>query len=279
MDDDALQAAQEVARASVSRDGGLQQPQARSSEDSGVKPSQLSDMDIETLRCRFPILAELSTGFIRGLSATELLSLERASFKQRESERFKDAEEKLATNRVNLGLSCAEVKAGQDDRWAKLHEARFLPGAGCSAAKLWLTAREAIGLNGHPAISTYDMQAVGLAGFVTARGWCELANLSSAKLLVKMFNINNCTARTSGSRSRQEEDDLADFAEVGEFIVALRAMPSAMAFVMPWNMSIAALEGFLINSRFCRDEIGGLEKQASILTNLADYVISENANR
>jgi hypothetical protein len=246
--------------------------------DSGIRPSQLSDTDIEMLRNRFPILAELSTGFIRGLSATELLSLERASFKQRESERFKDAEEKLATNRVNLGLSCTEIKAGQDDRWSKLHESRFLPGAGCSGTKLWLSARETIGLNGHPAISTYDMQAVGLAGFVTARGWCELANPSSAKMSVKMFNINNCAARTSGSRSKQDEDNLADFAEVGEFIVALRAMRSAMAFVMPWNMSIAAL-GFLINSRFCRDEIGGLEKQASILTSFADYVISENANR
>jgi hypothetical protein len=244
-----------------------------------MRPSQLSDADIDTLRARFPILAELSTGFIRGLSATELLSLERASFKQRESEKLKDAEEKLAANRVNLGLSCTEVRAGQDDRWARLHDARFLAGAGCSATKLWITAREVLGLNGHPPISTYDMQAVGLAGFVTARGWCEIANPSSPKLSVRMFNINNCAARASSSKSRQDDEDLIDFAEVGEFIVALRAMRSAMAFVMPWNMSIAALEGFLINTRFCKDELGGLEKQASILTSFTDYVLSENANR
>jgi hypothetical protein len=114
-------------------------------EEAGPRPSQLSDADIDTLRARFPILAELSTGFIRGLSATELLSLERASFKQRESEKLKDAEEKLAANRVNLGLSCTEVRAGQDDRWARLHDARFLAGAGCSATKLWITAREVLG--------------------------------------------------------------------------------------------------------------------------------------
>jgi hypothetical protein len=60
------------------------------------KKSQLSDTEIESLRGRFPILAELSTGFIRGLSATELLTLERASFKQRESEKFRDTGEKLA---------------------------------------------------------------------------------------------------------------------------------------------------------------------------------------
>ena len=52
-----------------------------------------------------------------------------------------------------------------------------------------------------------------------------------------------------------------------------------MSFVMPWNLSVAALEGFLINTRFCRDEIGNLEKQASILTSFTDYVLSENANR
>jgi hypothetical protein len=248
-------------------------------EESGLRSSHLSDADIKTLRGRFPILAELSTGFIRGLSATELLSLERASFKQRESEKFKDAEEKLASNRVNLGLHCTEIKAGQDDRWSRLHDARFLAGAGCSATKLWLTAREQIGLNGHPPISTYDMQAVGLAGFVTARGWCEIANPSSPKISVRMFNINNCAARASSSRAKQGDDELVDFAEVGEFVVALRAMRSAMAFVMPWNMSIAALEGFLINTRFCKDELTGLEKQASILTSFTDYVLSENANR
>ncbi len=121
------------------------------------------------------------------------------------------------------------MKAGHDDRWTRLHEARFLAGAGCSATKLWLTAREAIGLNGHPPISTYDMQTVGLAGFVTARGWCEIANPSSPKLSVRMFNINNCAARAASCKSKQDEDELVDFAEVGEFVVALRAMRSAMA--------------------------------------------------
>lgn len=103
----------------------------RPAEDYGTRPFQLSDVDIEALCGRFLILAELSTVFIRGLSATELLSLERASFKQRESEKFKDAEDKLASNRVNLGLHSTEVKAGLDNRWARLHEARFLAGAGC----------------------------------------------------------------------------------------------------------------------------------------------------
>ncbi len=38
----------------------------RTAEESSARQSQLSDADIDTLRGRFPILAELSTGFIRG---------------------------------------------------------------------------------------------------------------------------------------------------------------------------------------------------------------------
>ncbi len=51
----------------------------------------------------------------------------------------------------------------------------------------------------------------------------------------------------------------------------------AMASVMPWNMYIAVLEVFLI--KFCKENIGNLEKQTSILTSFTDYVLSENANR
>ncbi len=87
---------------------------------------------------------------------------------QRESEWFKDVEETQATNRVNLGLYCIEAKAGQDDHWPRLHEAYFLAGAGCSATKLWLTAHEVIGLNGHPPFSSYNMQVVGLASIFMA---------------------------------------------------------------------------------------------------------------
>jgi hypothetical protein len=56
-------------------------------------------------------------------------------------------------------------------------------------------------------------------------------------------------------------------------------MRSAMMMVMPWNFSIAALEGFLINSRYCKDDIGQLEKQAQILTQFCDYITKENASR
>jgi hypothetical protein len=44
-------------------------------------------------------------------------------------------------------------------------------------------------------------------------------------------------------------------------------------------MSIVALENFLLDSRMCNNDIGGLEKQATILTRFCDYLLSENAAR
>ncbi len=47
--------------------------------------------------------------------------MEKASMKRGEQERFKDAEDRLTTNRIDLGIATAKVMAGVDDRWAKLH--------------------------------------------------------------------------------------------------------------------------------------------------------------
>jgi hypothetical protein len=54
-------------------------------------------------------------------------------------------------------------------------------------------------------------------------------------------------------------------------------MRTAASFIMPWNYSFVALENFLINSRFCRDDLGEIENKAQLLTQFTDYVLSENA--
>jgi hypothetical protein len=102
---------------------------------------RLDDNDIEVLREKFPFLKQLSTNYIKGLTPRELLNMEKASIKRGEHERFKDAEDRLTSNWIDLGITTAKVMAGLDDRWAKLRNGQFLAGAGCSASKLWLTAR------------------------------------------------------------------------------------------------------------------------------------------
>jgi hypothetical protein len=156
-----------------------------------------------------------------------------------------------------------------------LHEARFLPGAVCSTAKLWLAARKLIGLNGADPLGNYDMAALGLGGQTTSKGWIDIADPSSTKATIRSFNINNCGQKSSGSSGKEDKD----FVEVAEFTVAIRTIRTAMHLVHSWNLSIVALENFLLNNKMCSADIGGLEKQAAILTRFTDYVLSENAAR
>ena len=70
---------------------------------------RLDDNDIEVLREKFPFLKQLSTNYIKGLTPSELLNMEKASMKRGEQERFKDAEDRLTTNRIDLGIATAKV--------------------------------------------------------------------------------------------------------------------------------------------------------------------------
>jgi hypothetical protein len=41
---------------------------------------------------------------------------------------------------------------------------------------------------------------------------------------------------------------------------------------------LSKIEGFLINTSYCKDDIGHLEKQAAIFTQFTDYILTENAS-
>jgi len=82
----------------------------------------------------------------------------------------------------------------------------------CTAQQLSSTARSVIGLTGHPPLSNYDHTTVGLGGFVTSKGWIELGNPVSVKISLKLFNINNCSARASSVRA--SSSDPSEFVEV-----------------------------------------------------------------
>jgi hypothetical protein len=64
---------------------------------------------------------------------------------------------------------------------------------------------------------------------------------------IHAFNINNCGIKSSGSSGKDTKEDL-EFLEVAEFTVALRNIRVDMHMVHPWNMSIVALENFLLDS-------------------------------
>jgi len=240
--------------------------------------SSISDNDIAALKRKFPFLQEYSDNFIRHAKPDCLVKLEATNMKMKEAERSRDNDDRLAANRLALSSTPKLVQAGPDDRCSTLHEGRFLPGACCSTTKMWLKARELQGLSGAPPLGNYDMSSLGLGGCTTSRGWVEIANPGSARQTIKNFSLNNCGQRVSGSSAKDSKDD-KEFTELGEFSMALRTMRTAWSLVHPWNYSIVALENFLLNTRFCNDDIGGLEKQAGILTRFVDYVLSENATK
>jgi hypothetical protein len=110
------------------------------------------------------------------------------------------------------------------------------------------------------------------------KGWVELTNLSSAKMSIKYLNINNCSAKAINLKDGGDSE-LAEFMEIGEFQLALRTLRSAATFVMPWYFSYTALENLVVSSKFCREDIGSLDKQAQLLTSFTDYILAENASR
>ena len=239
----------------------------------------LNISQLSSLRKRHTFLNEYSDELIISTPIDTLLKLESTSIKLKNLEKAKDIDDKLTSNRDSLPDTAIQIEQGTDNRWDKLHNSRFLPGMGGSAVKTWLKAREVMGRGGHAPIATYDMGSVGLAGFVTPKGWMEIHDPGSSNLSLRQFSINNCGKRTTTKSGDNMDDEMTDVIEVGEFKCALRVLREAMTFVHPWNKSVAALEGFLIQTNYCSTDLAGLEKQATILSQFVDYVLRENSNR
>ena len=238
----------------------------------------MEEGDIMKLREKFPFLKDFSDKFIRSTPYEALLKTETTAIKLQDHERNKAVSLRLSSNRDKLAKIIIKVKGGEDNRWDILNEARFLPGAGCTAAKIWLRAREVMGATGHAAISTYDMNSIGLGGYVSKRGWVELHDIGSDSLSLKLFNINGCGNKVSGGVTNSDPE-MREIAELGEFKLALRVAREALSMVFPWNKSISAIEGFMFQSNFCNEQLQGTDKAAVTLTQFVDYAFGENADR
>jgi hypothetical protein len=100
--------------------------------------------------------------------------------------------------------------------------------------------------------------------------------IQPAQNSIRMFNINSCGSRAASKKTAEPEED---FLDVSEFKLALRVLRTAMAFVMPWNHSILALEGFFFQSNFCSQDLANEERRAWVLSRFTDYVIAQNGDR
>jgi len=179
-----------------------------------------------------------------------------------------------------------QVEAGEDNRTDKLHPARFLGGAVCSAKKMWRAAREELGLEGIPALANYDMAAIGLGDCVTARAWKELHNPASMSNTIKLYSPSNMSSSTGntrklsladGDKSVSVGESMKEIADLEELKLAVRAMCRAAQFVQPWNQSFNAIDGFLQSSDWARAELSGRTNRTVLLVDFINYVLGLNA--
>ena len=135
----------------------------------------------------------------------------------------------------------------------------------------------------HAPISTYNMAAIGLGGFISRKGWVKLHDLGSDSLSLKLFNINSCGNKISSTatagNSGTNAEEFKEINDLGEYKLALRVARGALSYVFPWHKSISALEGFMMQSDYCKEDLAGSERPAQILTQFTDYIFGENADR
>jgi hypothetical protein len=194
---------------------------------------------------------------------------------------------KMAKALESLRSNPVVLPTSADDRIDLLHPARFLGGSVCSSKKLWLAARDVIGLDGVVPLSNYDMATVGLGGCVTNRGWVELHKLASTSLCLKMFSSSNMGSATAGTKRLTLADGgaainvgehLKEIVHMEELKHAIRAAGRAMAMALPWNRSIDAIDGWLHNGNYGFADLNGRPDRVPLLVDFINYVLSLNAN-
>jgi len=193
---------------------------------------------------------------------------------------------RLAANAKKLALSPTYVAAGQDNRRDILHDGRFLPGACCPNTELWLRGKQVIGERGATAIGSYDLDSVGCGGCVTPKGWELLHNPASPDLKIKMFylpNVSSCGLSTrkvsleDGNEGLTVGDSLKEVSDLDGYRTALNSLREALHSVLPWNRSVSAIVGFMVNTGYLQEELRGNPRRGNILAEFTDYILGRNA--
>ena len=233
-----------------------------------------------------PHLDKIPEDYLKTLPISTILSLSNALTKSSKMHEKMSTNAKLAYNASQALQLPTQVKAGQDNRKTILHEGRFLGGACCSNQDLWLQGRSLLPSKGVAALGNYDMDSIGCGGSVTPRGWNEIHNPGSQELKIRLFYLPN-VANSSLSAKKVQLDNGEDSLSIGEslkeiadldgFKGALNTLREAMQTALPWNRSISAISGFMVNTDYLREDLMGNIRRAQILAEFTDYILGRNA--
>jgi hypothetical protein len=233
-----------------------------------------------------PHVRELPVNLVSRLPLSALFQLNSALAKESKLADKMNISQKLTHNASSLLTNPVKIAGGQDDRKDQLHEARFLGGASCAGQTLWLKARDVLGAQGVVPIGNYDMDVVGCGGCVTPRGWAEIHNPGSPDLKLKLFYMPNVGSSALSTKRLNLEDgenavsigeSLREIADLDGFRAALNTAREAQAVALPWNRSIAAIQGFMMNTNYCAADLQGNNKRAAVLSEFVDFAFSRNA--
>lgn len=233
-----------------------------------------------------PHLQQLPEDMLRQLPLSAVFQLNRALADDSRTSSKLSVSARLTNNAKAAVERPIAVEAGLDNRKNKLHKARFLGGASCSGQELWLLARKILGDKGVPPIGNYDMDSIGCGGSVTPRAWLEIHNPASTDLKLKLFYMPNVGATglagkkinlQDGEEALNIGENLRDIVDLDSFKIALNTAREAMAVALPWNRSIAAIVGFMMNTNYLQEDLSGNSKRAAVLTEFVDYIFGRNA--
>jgi hypothetical protein len=72
-------------------------------------------------------------------------------------------------------------------------------------------------------------------------------------------------------------ESLKEIADLDGFKAALNTAREAMHSALPWNRSVSAVVGFMLNTNYLQADLAGNARRASILTEFTDYIFGRNA--
>jgi len=260
--------------------GRLEDPDEEEDEEEG------SGEDDWQLWKLLPHLNGLPEKMLKNLPLSAMFQLNNALGKEQKNTEKMGINTRLALNAKKVAKRPTSVEAGLDNRKGILHQARFLGGASCSNAELWLEAKKVLGDKGVVPLGNYDMDSLGCGGSVTPKAWQELHNPASQELKLKLFHLPNVANSNmqakrvnldGGDEGLSIGESLKEIADLDGYKMALNTAREAMASALPWNRSISAIVGLMVNSNYFQEDLGGNSKRASILTEFTDYVLGRNA--
>ena len=226
-----------------------------------------------------PQLRDIPEHLLKKLPLSAVFQLNTALAKEQKTSERLGINTRLSHNAKKLAKNPILVEEGHNNRKDVLHPARFLGGASSSLSEQWEAARRAIGEAGVVPLGNYVIDTVGSGGCVTPKGWQELHNLASQELKLRLFHMPNMAGTSQASRRQDGEEGgltLKEIADLESYKIALNTAREALASALPWNRSISAVVGLMVNSNYLAEDLSGNPRRGAILTEFTDYVFGRN---